>query len=118
MDKKNKNYNIVLTGGTLTGKTVMFEIFSGNVHSSPTTTTLTTNFKKTVQISGQSITINYWDTVSDKKLWSLTQRVLPNSDITLLVFSYMDKQSYIEMKEFFFCEVKKHAPTSQSKLFF
>ena len=96
---KQKNViKIIVVGSVTVGKTCLITHYQTGKLLSEIPSTFGSSFvqKKTI-IIGIKYTLNLWDTAGQEKYNSLTKMFTKNANIIILVYSIIDKQSFLDL---------------------
>lgn len=87
---------IILLGNTQVGKSSIIERIYTNRFFDTTFSTIGSNFiEKSININGENIKINLWDTAGQEKFRALSKIFVKNSKIVILVYDITSKESFI-----------------------
>ena len=103
MSKKRKNreqseesIKIILLGNTQVGKTSIIDKFEKNIFLNTTMSTIGSNFIiKFLNINGENVKIELWDTAGQEKFRALSKLFVKNSKIVILVYDITSQESFI-----------------------
>ena len=112
-DKKEKEYKIALIGESAVGKTSLLCRYLNNTHNFDIPSTFSANFatKKIKKEDGKEIKLQIWDTAGQEQHRSLTKLYFKNAAGIIIVYDITRKDSFEEIKNFWYPEVKKEAPS-------
>ena len=112
-DKKIKEYKIVIIGESGVGKTSLLSRYLFNTFSSDRPTTISATYaSKTVTIKDEKeIKLQLWDTAGQEAFRSLSKLFYTNAAGIIIVYDITRKDSFEEIKNFWYPEVKKEAPS-------
>ena len=101
---------VVLLGQSGVGKTCIINQFINGEYDDSTTPTISFQFcQKTFEFPGnKSIALDIWDTAGQEKYRSLGRNFYKDSYIICLIFDITDKQSFKNVKEIWYPEIKKY----------
>ena len=101
-------YRVVLLGKQATGKTCIIAQFINGSFDPGTISSLTAQFiRKTIQFADErNITLDIWDTAGQEKYKALAKIYYKDAKVVILVYDITDESSFIEMKEFWYEQVK------------
>ena len=104
-------YRVVLLGKQATGKTCIIAQFINGSFDPETISSLTAQFiRKTIQFAdGRNITLDIWDTAGQEKYRAIAKIYYKEARAVILVYDITDKSSFIEMKEYWYEQVKLYA---------
>ena len=96
---KQKNIiKIIVVGSIAVGKTCLITHYQTGKFISEIPSTLNSSFvQKKKTINGIKYTLNLWDTAGQEKYNSLTKMFTKNANIIILVYSIIDKQSFLDL---------------------
>ena len=104
-------YRVVLLGKQATGKTCIIAQFINGSFDPGTISSLTAQFiRKTIQFAdGRNITLDIWDTAGQEKYRAIAKIYYKEARAVILVYDITDENSFIEMKEYWYEQVKLYA---------
>ena len=104
-------YRVVLLGKQATGKTCIIAQFINGSFDPGTISSLTAQFiRKTIQFAdGRNITLDIWDTAGQEKYRAIAKIYYKEARAVILVYDITDESSFIEMKEYWYEQVKLYA---------
>ena len=102
MSKNLRKIKIILAGDTGVGKTTILNQYFNNIFSDKTLTTLGSEYKtKEIEIKGEKIKLEIWDTPGQIRLRGITKNFIQNSDIGIMVCDITNKKSFINLKDWY-----------------
>ena len=104
-------YRVVLLGKQATGKTCIIAQFINGSFDPGTISSLTAQFiRKTIQFAdGKNITLDIWDTAGQEKYRAIAKIYYKEARAVILVYDITDESSFIEIKEYWYEQVKLFA---------
>lgn len=105
-------FKIVLVGDSGTGKTNLLSRFTRNVFNRDSRTTLGVEFaSKQVDIGGNKIKAQIWDTVGQERFQAITQQFYHSALGALLVYDITSQESFesLEKDNGWLAQLKQHA---------
>jgi GTPase SAR1 family protein len=108
-------FHVMIIGSEFTGKTLLFNALSEKNSLESEIKILNQNsFIKTYIGKNKRRAFYYYDTGGHKKLWLVSKYTYQKMDFVIGVFNYADRQSFLDLKQFFIPEIKSSFPSSQS----
>ena len=102
MSKNLRKIKIILAGDTGVGKTTILNQYFNNIFSDKTLTTLGSEYKtKEIEIKGEKIKLEIWDTPGQIRLRGITKNFIQNSDIGIMVCDITKKSSFDHLSEWY-----------------
>ena len=108
---------VVLIGESGVGKTSIIARYIQNQFSTVLMSTTGASFAtKTVYLEDkkQSIKFEIWDTAGQERYRALAKVFYKNASICILVYDITRKNSFEELKKYWFAEIKQNAPSNIS----
>ena len=104
-----KSYKVVLIGESGVGKTsiihyFIYKTFDNSIHS----TTSVSFVSKEINCNGKKITFDIWDTAGQEKYRSLTKIFYTNSSVAILVYDITNRESFEEIKNYWYKEIHEN----------
>ena len=93
-EAQNKKVKMVVIGDGSIGKTCMIMCFAYDKFPDSHTPTVFDNHKGTSNYKGQDVVLDIWDTAGQADLGRMRPVVYPNTDIFLVGFSLVDRESF------------------------
>jgi small GTP-binding protein len=119
-DDNTKACKVVLLGESGVGKTCIIARFINNVFQDNIISTTGASYTgKTLtfdEYNGKSIKFEIWDTAGQEKYRSLTKIFYKDAGVAILVYDISRKESFDEIKNYWYNQVKDYAPKNISKL--
>ena len=112
---------VVLIGESGVGKTSIISRYVSNTFKSQLMATPGANFvTKNVLLEDENQSIKYeiWDTAGQEKYRSLAKVFYKNAKVIVLVYDITRKTSFEELKNYWVSEIKTHAPSNTSNIYF
>ena len=108
----------ILVGEMGVGKTSIIDRFTKNVFKKyVTSTTSGTYDSATLEIGDYSLELQLWDTAGQERFRTLTKMFLKEADIVLLVYDITRKDTFEELKDYWYNTVKENNSDKISKFF-
>ena len=120
LNNENKiDCNICFLGSTYVGKTTIINRFLRDKFTENEKSTCNPKYyEKTVTTdSGNCINIQLWDTAGQEKYRSISNMIYRRSDIIILTYAINDKNSFEDIKNYWFKEISNNSDC-QGKFFF
>ena len=114
------NCKVVLIGSIFVGKTCLLNRFINDKFSDEVQPSQGVSFVSRVlkiEEENQSIKFDIWDTSGQEKFRSLNKMFYRDSKIAVLVYDITNKNSFKELIEFWYKEVKSNTDESICKFF-
>ena len=119
-DDNTKACKVVLLGESGVGKTCIIARFINNVFQDNIISTTGASYTgKTLtfdEYNGKSIKFEIWDTAGQEKYRSLTKIFYKDAGVAILVYDISRKESFDEIKNYWYNQVKDYAPKNIRKL--
>ena len=116
LDEKDDSIKIVLLGEVGTGKTSLINVYFGLSFETELQTTLTPSVsQKGLQINGNSYQIHIWDTAGQEKYRGVGKMFYNDANIAILVYDITTRESFDEIKNYWYNEIKDCASNDISK---
>ena len=110
---------VVLLGESGVGKTCIIARFINNTFEENLISTTGASYAgKTMtfdEYQGRSIKFEIWDTAGQEKYRSLTKIFYKDAAVAILVYDITRKESYEEIKNYWYNQIKEFAPKNISK---
>jgi Ras-related protein Rab-22 len=68
------------------------------------------------ELNGQSIKFEIWDTAGQEKYRALTKIFYKDAGVAILVYDITRKESFAEIKNYWYNQIKDYAPKNISKI--
>ena len=118
-DENIKSYKVVLVGESGVGKTSINNRFiKGTFRNNEVPTTSAEFSEKTLQFNeydGIKIKFNIWDTAGQEKYRSIAKIFYNDADIALLVYDITNKDSFDEIKKYWYKQLQECSPKNKNK---
>ena len=110
------SYKIILLGESSVGKTSIINRLTKNIFDILTVSTISEYFcEKEIDIKGTLIKLQIWDTAGEEKFRSLISNYYNGAAAAILVYDIKRKDSFLELKNYWYDQVKETAPKNISK---
>ena len=109
---------VVLTGESGVGKTSIIQRYINNVYNPNISTSGGASFATKLmkfEEEKKNIKFEVWDTAGQEKFRSLAKVFYKNAAICILVYDITRRESFEELKNFWFEEIKNSATTNPCK---
>ena len=115
-------YKIILVGESGVGKTsIMNRFLKDNFKENIIPTSSAYYAEKTIKLEkykGKTLQFGIWDTVGQEKYRSLTKNFFVKATAALIVYDIMKKNSFEEIKKFWYNQVIEYSPEEINKFLF
>jgi small GTP-binding protein len=115
-----KTCKVVLLGESGVGKTCIIARFINNTFEDNIMSTTGASYAgKTMsfdELNGQSIKFEIWDTAGQEKYRALTKIFYKDAGVAILVYDITRKDSFDEIKNYWYNQIKDFAPKNISKI--
>ena len=119
MEENAKSCKIVLLGESGVGKTSIIDRFINDKFEDEGISTIAASFvDKTMtfeEFQGKSVKFEIWDTAGQEKYRSLNKIFYKKTGAAILVYDITNKQSFEELKNYWYQQIKEFAPKDISK---
>jgi small GTP-binding protein len=119
-DNNNKNeisIKIVLIGESHIGKTSIINYFIENKFNPNIIASIgCSNIIKKYSIGEKEIAFNIWDTAGQERFRSISKTFYKGADVAILVYDISSLNSYFELKNYWYKEVKENCSKDTSIL--
>ena len=119
-DDNAKTCKVVLLGESGVGKTCIIARFINNTFEDNIMSTTGASYAgKTMsfdELNGQSIKFEIWDTAGQEKYRALTKIFYKDAGVAILVYDITRKDSFDEIKNYWYNQIKDFAPKNISKI--
>ena len=112
---------IVLLGYVAVGKTSLINRYVSNIFSTDAPSTQGASYSCKVinyQKYSQNVKLDIWDTSGQEKYRSLNKLFYKDAKIAILVYDITNKDSFDELKNYWFNQLENEAPKNLSKIYF
>ena len=113
-EEEVKSVKVVLLGESGVGKTCLLSRFINYIYDEHTNANVTAAFSaKTMKFDffgGKEIRFDLWDTAGVEKYRSITKFLYKDAQIVILVYDITRKESFNEIKDYWYEEVKENCP--------
>jgi small GTP-binding protein len=101
------NCKIVFLGESRVGKTSLISRFmTGAYEDGIESTSIALFSSKTIEIQGQLLRFDMWDTAGQEKYRSLTKFFYKDIDIAILVYDITNRKSFEEIRDYWYNQVR------------
>ena len=118
-DEGAQTCKVVLLGESGVGKTCIIARFINNTFEENLISTTGASYAgKTMvfdEYEGKSIKFEIWDTAGQEKYRSLTKIFYKDAGVAILVYDITRKESFDEIKSYWYNQIKEFAPKNISK---
>ena len=102
-----ESIKIVLLGETAVGKTSIIQRFITDSFNSNCISSLSAQFNsKTMEINGETLKIDIWDTAGQEKYRSLARIFYKDAKVIVFVYDITNKKTFEEIKNYWFPQTK------------
>ena len=120
-EKEVKTCKVVLIGDSGVGKTsitsfYIYEKFDNEITSTTAASFVTKNVRFD-EYNG-SIKFEIWDTAGQEMYRSLAKFFYTGAQVAILVYDITNKQSFIEIKKYWYNQIKENSPEADKFKFF
>ena len=106
----------ILVGEMGVGKTSIIERFTKNVFKKYVTSTTSGTYDSAIlELGNYSLEFQLWDTAGQERFRGLTKMFLKDADIVLLVYDTTRKDTFEELKDYWYNTVKENNSEKISK---
>ena len=118
-DDVAKTCKVVLLGESGVGKTCIIARFINNTFEDNIISTTGTSYAgKNMtfdEFNGKTIKFEIWDTAGQEKYRALTKIFYKDAGVAILVYDITRKESFEEIKNYWYNQIKEYAPKNISK---
>ena len=109
-EEQEEFYKVVLIGQSGVGKTCIIDQYINGKFDINTMSTISSQYiRKTIEFpDGKAVTFNIFDTAGQEKYRALTRIFYKDAKIVILVYDITNMESFKEMKEYWYEEVKQN----------
>ena len=116
--KQEISCKTILVGEMGVGKTSIIERFTKNVFKKYVTSTTSGTYDSAIlELGNYSLELQLWDTAGQERFRGLTKMFLKDADIVLLVYDTTRKDTFEELKDYWYNTVKENNSEKISKFF-
>ena len=116
---KLKPLKLLLIGDSSVGKTSLLLRYTDNSFSDKYIATIGVEFKsKDITLNNNTYKIHIWDTAGQERYKSITKNFFKHAEGIIFVYDITNKKSFIEIKDFWYNEIKNNGINNQSKNIF
>ena len=113
-EEKNEGLKITLMGGAGVGKTCIIKRFTQNTFDSEEESTTGGSYSmKMVKVGNKEVMCELWDTAGQEKFRSIGRHFYKDAYIVCLVYDITNKESFKEMKEIWYPDLKQNGEKYQ-----
>lgn len=112
------NCKVVMLGEAAVGKTSIINRYINNSFNPDNMSTSGASYaSKTMHFEQHSKNIKFdiWDTAGQEKFRSLTKIFYKETSVAVLVYDITRKESFEEVKNYWYHQIKEHSPKKTSK---
>ena len=110
------SFKLIVIGDSGVGKTCIIRRFVSNEFSDETLSTDGVNYsKKEISFEDKTVQLDLWDTAGQEQYRSLTKIFYKDAAAAILVYDITRKDSFLELKNYWYDQVKETAPKNISK---
>ena len=118
-NNKIKIYKVCLVGESGVGKTCIIDRFVKNIFREDEPPTVSASYsEKLIQLDDYTIKFNIWDTAGQEKYRSVGKLFYKDANAAILVYDITSQNSFEEIKNYWYNEIKEHAPDNINKFYF
>ncbi len=118
-DDNVKACKVVLLGESGVGKTCIIARFINNIFENNIISTTGASYTgKTMtfdEYDGKSVKFEIWDTAGQEKYRSLTKIFYKDAGVAILVYDISRKESFEEIRNYWYYQIKEYAPKNICK---
>lgn len=111
---------VVMLGESGVGKTCIINRYINDTFNPESMTTSGASYaSKTMYFEQYSKNMKFdiWDTAGQEKFRSLTKIFYKETSVAVLVYDICRKESFEEVRNYWYFQIKEHSPKNTSKLF-
>ena len=113
-EEKKEGLKITLMGGAGVGKTCIIKRFTTNTFDSEEESTTGGSYSmKMVKVGNKEVMCELWDTAGQEKFRSIGRHFYKDAYIVCLVYDITNKESFKEMKEIWYPDLKQNGEKYQ-----
>ena len=102
-----ETYKVVLIGESGVGKTSIIHYFKYEIFDDSLDSTVAVGFvSKEMEFNGRNIKYDIWDTAGQEKYRSLSKIFYSNSDVVILVYDITNRNSFEEIKKYWYKQIQ------------
>lgn len=113
------NCKVVMLGESAVGKTSIINRYINNAFNPDSMSTSGASYaSKTMHFDNfnKNIKFDIWDTAGQERFRSLTKIFYKETSVAVLVYDITRKESFTEVKNYWYHQIKEHSPKKTSKL--
>ena len=121
MSDTSQKCKVVLLGESGVGKTCIISRYINNTYDEKTESTNGASYASktlTFEKEGKSIKFDIWDTAGQEKYRALTKFFYKDALIAILVFDITRRDSFEEIKNYWYQQLKNYGEKNTSKIFY
>ena len=104
-----ETYKVVLIGESGVGKTSIIHYFKYETYDDSLESTNAVGFvSKELNFNGRNIKFDIWDTAGQEKYRSLTKIFYTNSNVVVLVYDMTNRESFEEIKNYWYKQINEN----------
>jgi len=107
----NLEVKCVVVGDGAVGKTCLLMAYTKGIFPEEYVPTVFDNYETTVEVHGEQVLFSLWDTAGQEGYQRIRILSYPKTDIFLVCYSIMEKDSLSNIKARWHEELQKHCPT-------
>ncbi|KAH9261448.1 hypothetical protein BASA81_000092 [Batrachochytrium salamandrivorans] len=109
-DVRSKRTRVVVVGDGGAGKTSILSSFANGTFPDEYVPTVFENHDLQVEVDGETVELEVWDTAGQEEYSSLRQKSYSNVDVFVLVFAISNRDSFENLFSKWFKEIKQFCP--------
>jgi len=108
----HRSIKVEIVGDGAVGKTCFLIRYTTNNFPGEYIPTMFDNYAANIIVNGQVFHLSMWDTPGQEEYDTQRAQTYQDTEVFLLCFSIVNRASYINVKEKWFPEIRKHCPTT------
>ena len=110
-NEETRSVKVILVGDTGVGKTCIIYRYIHDVFNDNTFSTITASYEqKTITLNENKIQFEIWDTCGQEKYRDIANIFFKDAGAAILVYDSTSRNSFNEMKEYWYNKVKENSP--------